>query len=235
MSAAERGAQQVEDTLQMDQREIAVLPPLTVGVEEEVGHRFFNSLQLISAFLSAQGRITPDPAARKALESSVHRIAAVAAIQRHLYNQAEEGLVDVSTYLLDLACMLRASVGGQHRQVHVQAQPVLVPTGFATNLGILASELVINACKHAYRDGEIGDVDLSFKVRLGSLFKLEVRDYGLRAGLAQLTRPGGLGNRIVETMSRKLGGTATYTARDDGLRVLVQGVLPKEANRQHPR
>jgi two-component sensor histidine kinase len=229
MRASEWERTLMEEALEMDQRRVAILPPLTIGVEEEVGHRFFNSLQLVSAFLSAQGRITRDPAARNALESSVHRIAAVGAIQRHLYNQAGNGLVDVATYLLDLACMLRASVGGQHRRVHVQAEAVWVPVDFATTLGVVTTELVINACKHAYRDNEPGDVDLSFKVRLGSLFKLEVRDHGLRAGSAQFARPGGLGNRIIEAMSRKLGGTTTYTAKDDGLRVLVQGVLPTPA------
>jgi len=62
--------------------------PAMVGdgvVRREADHRIANSLQLLSALLSSQGRELQDPKARDAIETSVRRIAAVAGVHRQLH------------------------------------------------------------------------------------------------------------------------------------------------------
>lgn len=194
--------------------------------QREADHRIANSLQLVSALLTSQLREVCDPSARAALEVSVHRVGAIAGIHRHLHSSEWDSSVDLATYLVDLVAGLQSSFGRgkQYRQIHLEADPVLASSDFAAVIGIVVTELVINACKHAYPPDEAGDITVTWTVSAGQRFSLQVHDEG--RGLRTPADAGqGLGSRIVELMSQKLGAEARYIASEAGTSFQMTGVL----------
>lgn len=197
-----------------------------VALHHEANHRIANSLQLVSALLSSQGREIADPVARSALDLSVQRIAAIASVHRQLYLGGNLDAVDLGTYLLDLVAGLQAGfqAGVEHRRLHLNVDQLLVKPDFATTLGVIVTELVINACKYAYAPNEPGDVEIVFGITPFGRFSLDVRDQGV--GRVSVPAHAGLGSRIVELMSRRLGADGGYVARDAGTSFRITGPLP---------
>jgi len=192
----------------------------------EADHRIANSLQLLSSLLSAQGRETTDPDARAAIETSVQRIGAIAGVHRHLYRSHGENDVDLQAYLMDLLTGLRGSFSCEDRNIHLEAEPVAAPSDFASVIGIIVTEIVINACKHAYATDQPGPIDVVLMIHSARGYTLEIRDRGCGwAGEGQIGE--GLGSRIVELMSRKLNANARYVRVPIGTTFVMTGELPQ--------
>lgn len=201
-----------------------------VAEHVEANHRIANSLQLISALLSSQGREVTDPVARSALNMSVHRIDAVASVHRQLHRAYAARAVDVATYLVDLVDGLQASFheGAGRRRLHLDVEQLPVTPDFATTLGVIVTELVINACKYAYASDEPGDIEIAFAATAGNGFSLEVRDRGVGRGARSVgvgATGSGLGSRIVDLMARRLRAEGGYLDSEVGTAFLIRGQL----------
>jgi len=180
---------------------------------------------LLSALLSSQGREVSDPEARAALETSVQRIGAIAGVHRQLYRSHGEIGVDLRAYLMDLLAELKGSFSCRDRHILLEAEPVTAPSDFASVIGIIVTELVINACKHAYAPDQRGDIRVVLAIDTTGGFTLEVRDRGCgRANETQSVK--GLGSRIVDLMSRKLNAEARYVPAAVGSSFVMKGELP---------
>jgi two-component sensor histidine kinase len=204
-----------------------VLPPVTLSAQQEVDHRMANSLQLVAAMLSMQRREIVDPAAREGLQTAIDRIGAIGAVHRQLYRSDDAQLVDIAEYLLELARGLELSYGTAEvpHGVHVDVEQALVSAEFASLIGIMTTELVINACKHAYRSDQPGDVDVSMAFRSDG-FEMEVRDYGRGSTGESFDASEGLGSHIIKVVTRRLGGTMERHSEAGGTRFVLKGALP---------
>ncbi|MDD1451411.1 sensor histidine kinase [Sphingomonas sp. H160509] len=185
---------------------------------DEINHRIANSLQLLAAMVSAEARTVADPAAQAALDMTVRRIAAIARVNRQLYQQSAVATINLDIYLRELGGDLEGSFGniGAGRRIRVIADPVSVKPDHASSVGILVSELVTNACKHAYAPDAPGDVH----VRLAGSsrgYRLEVEDRGNGKG-ASFFGNSGLGQRLVETMAVRLDGRLVHEDAKPGTR-----------------
>ncbi|HYX19830.1 MAG TPA: sensor histidine kinase [Thermoanaerobaculia bacterium] len=201
-----------------------VLPPDTIG-RREVDHRVANSLQLVSSLLSLQAKQSSDPSVQDALGAAAQRVRAVGAIHKQLHQSSSPWSIDIAGYLCDLAETIEQGFGGgvgrKRISAHVQSQ--MVSPDFASVLGILVTELVINACKHAYAPGEQGDIEISLFFPSRNVFRLEVRDFGGSSGDVAFTRPGGVGASIIQAICRRLSAGCTYLPGDEGTRCRVTG------------
>lgn len=202
-----------------------VLPPETMRSQES-DHRVANSLQLISSLLSLQARQASDASVRDALGVAAHRIDAVGSIHRRLHQGGSPSSIDIAPYLFDLAHTIEQGFGGGSacRRVIANVQGQMVPPGFASVLGIMITELVINACKHAYAPGEPGDIQIRLLFPSRTQFRLEVRDFGGTANRRSSAAPG-LGTAIINAMCSKLDATFTYLAGGGGTRFLASGMV----------
>lgn len=192
----------------------------------EANHRIANSLQLVSAMLSSESRELADPVAREALDRAVQRIAAIAGVHRQLCLSQEGGGVDVAGYLLDLVAGLQRSfsIDGRHRSIALEVEPAIVPAGFAAIIGVVVTELVINACKYAYRPEQPGAVEVIMMTGPERIFSLLVRDQG--KGRPADARIDGLGGRLLELMARKLSARGGYSSGDTGTTYIMTGFVP---------
>lgn len=205
---------------------VASFTPPTVGEADESNHRIANSLQLVSAMLSSQGRELADPVAREALERSVQRVAAIAGVHRQLHLSQSHGGVDVGVYLVDLIDGLQRSfsIDAQHRHIGLEVPRTTVPPGFAAIIGVVVTELVINACKHAYPPEQPGDVNVVMATGPGRVFSLLVQDQGI--GRRTDARSDGLGDRLLESMIRRLNARGGYLTSGPGTTYSMTGLIP---------
>lgn len=197
----------------------------------EVNHRVANSLQLVGSLVAMQQRGVADPAARAALGETQGRIAAIAQIHRRLYTSSDVSTVEMNAYLAGLGAELEAAMSAAatgadtdpappgHTLV-LDLAPVRMPTDKAVALGVVVTELVTNAFKYAYPDGEPGEI----RVRLapaGLGLELVVEDDG--SGLSQdaAAKGSGLGMRVVRAMLDPLKATVAFDPAHRGTRAVI--------------
>ena len=178
----------------------------------EVNHRVQNSLQLISSFLALQAREHGQGTGASVLEDARRRVKAVSLVHSRLYRAETVEAVDLSRYLSELVTDLGAATGPDWAsQLTVDLAPLEVEPERAVTVGLIFTELMINAQKYAYA-GEPGPIAVSLEP-LGDRFRLQVADKGAAAvGAAQ-----GFGSRMVESMAAQLGGEITYRKAKPGL------------------
>jgi two-component sensor histidine kinase len=193
-------------------------------LDSETNHRVANSLQILSAILLLQARHVSDGPARHILAATQKRIAAIASIHRHLYQARDEQIVDIADYLDDLAKGLDDAFSPDPSQPRVEAaiERAKVPVDVAASLGLLTTELVMNACKHAYAPDQPGLVRIDLYQTDNGLSRLEVRDFGI--GQHGLLKPHeGFGSQIIDAMARKLEARYTYVAGNPGTQFVLEG------------
>jgi two-component sensor histidine kinase/putative methionine-R-sulfoxide reductase with GAF domain len=122
---------------------------------QEIHHRVKNNLQTVASLLRLQARAA-DTDPRKALEDSVHRILAIAAVHEVLTEQREE-VVELRELLERLrATLVQGLAAG--KQVHADLESVSLAGNRATALALVFSELLQNALEHG---GERVEIELA--------------------------------------------------------------------------
>ncbi|HVI32386.1 PAS domain-containing protein [Phenylobacterium sp.] len=190
----------------------------------EVDHRVKNNLQLISSLLLLQTRRTRDEGTRQALRSMLERVGAIATVHRRLFQGGDVQRFDVSDFLRDLANDLAASARRDDLELRLDLEPVAIPASQAAPLALVANELLSNALRHAYPEGQAGQITIRCQRRDGE-FDLEVVDSGV--GLPPSGDRGGFGLTIVQLLSQQLKARLSLEDAQPGVRAVV--TLPTTA------
>lgn len=190
---------------------------------KEVNHRVQNSLQLVSAFLAIQARNADDEAVSGHLSEAQNRLQAVALVHRRLYADDNVENVDLARYLEELVAELKASMGEEWAQgITLDVAPILMSTDRAVNLGLILTELVINAGKYAYGGGA-GPLSIAVEPQRNR-FRLIVADHGRgKTGGRQ-----GFGSRMLAAMVEQIGGVMEEADNGPGLRTIVTAPVQSE-------
>ena len=148
----------------------------------EIHHRVKNNLQVVSSLLYLQSQQVGDPRLAAILEENRHRIRSIALIHEKLYQSKDPGEVRFAAYLRDLLNHLLIAYGASASAVRPE---LAVDEGEAFGLdtaillGLLVSELVSNALKHAFPRGTGGVIRIALE-RIGADgLRLEVGDDGV--------------------------------------------------------
>jgi light-regulated signal transduction histidine kinase (bacteriophytochrome) len=183
---------------------------------KEVNHRVQNSLQLVAAFLSLQAKSSDDAKVKEHLAEAQARLAAVALVHRRLYRDDQVESVDLARYLEELAGDMKTSLGDDWAShIRLDLAPVLVPTDRAVNIGLVLTELVINASKYAY-GGRSGPILIALEQHRNRL-RLIVADKGAgKSGDRE-----GFGSRMMQAVVAGLSGTIEHDDNMPGLRVIM--------------
>ncbi len=183
---------------------------------QEVHHRVHNSLQLVGSVVSMQLRNVAEPAARTALEDTNRRIRSIAAVHDRLHRADRLDVVDLAEFLEGLVGDLGAGAS-QGIRLEVRAVPAPVAVGTAVSLALLVNEMVTNALKYAYPEGQDGLIEVGLTAAGGGRLRLSVRDHGrgLPDGFAA-GQSRSLGMRLLFALSRQLGGEAAIEPAHPG-------------------
>jgi two-component sensor histidine kinase len=178
----------------------------------EVHHRVKNNLQIISGLVHLQS-----PSAQSKAEL-IRRIAAMSAVHEQIYMAGQFSRVDVPGYLRRVVEGVQ-STSGPDVSLTYAMEPLDLEIEAALPLGLIASEAVANAIKHAFPPGSPGRIEV-WMGRDGDAAWLEIADNG--AGFNPADEPTGLGRRLIASLAGQLGGAAELTSGPDGTRVRVR-------------
>jgi two-component sensor histidine kinase len=187
----------------------------------EVNHRVGNSLQIIAALLHLQSAASPNEDVKSALAGANRRVMAVAQVHRRLYTSDDVQSVALDQYLKALVDDLRNSAqDGEAGSLTLQAEPIEVDPDKAVAVGVVVTELVLNALKHAYPGGR-GPIRVLLKAD-GQRAHLAVEDDGVgHEAEASSGRAQGLGRMIVKAMATKLNAEWGQDEKHPGMRVTM--------------
>ena len=178
---------------------------------QEIHHRVKNNLQTVASLLRLQARHSDAVDPRKALEDSVNRILAIAAVHEVLTERRDDD-VELAELLGRLRAMLVQGLGAAKR-VDAELASLSLAGNRATALALVFSELLQNALEHGGTN-----VRVELVQRDGDIL-LAIADDG--AGLDDRGEDGGTGLSIVRALVRdELGGTLSFR-HDHGLRAEV--------------
>jgi two-component system, sensor histidine kinase PdtaS len=170
---------------------------------QEIHHRVKNNLQTVASLLRLQARDVESVDPRKALDDSVNRVLAIAAVHEVLTERRDDD-VDLSELLERLRAMLVQGLGAGKR-VDSDLQPILLAGNRATALALVFSELFQNALEHG---GSTVRVEL---IGSNGQVSLAIADDG--EGMPA-DEDSGTGLSIVEALVRdELGGTLLLDSR----------------------
>jgi PAS domain S-box-containing protein len=182
---------------------------------KEVTHRVKNSLALVSGLLKLQAK-TLEGDARHALEVASLRVHAVANVHDQLWRSAESREIDLKPFLSDL-CSSIATSAPLHKTVS-RFEPAVVGSELAVPVGLFINELLTNAYKHAYPEGEGGEVRILGTREPNGRYRLEVADSGrgLPADFDLATAGKSLGMRVITSLAEQLKGELITKSAEPG-------------------
>jgi two-component sensor histidine kinase len=188
----------------------------------EVNHRVGNSLSLVAAMVRIQANALSDRAAITALQKTQTRINAIAAVHKQLYTSGDVRTVPIGEFLGSLVAELETAMRdeGHVHAVRTQIDSFAVPTDKAISIGIVVTELVTNAYKYAYPDGQEGEIRV-FLRKEGDTATLVVEDDGVGSQGASKPAGTGVGGQIVEAMATTLKAAYEVDPKHRGTRVVL--------------
>ena len=177
----------------------------------EADHRIRNSLQAVISLMEQQAMRAEVDGLRDALLLAAARVQAVAQVYATLHaGPVSYGIVpelSLDKYLDSLCATLAGALGadGERHSVRVEAEPLAVSPSEAQRLGLLVTELVTNALRHAFRPHQPGTVRVTGARQDDGSYKLCVADdgRGLPRDFDMRKRSSGLGLRLVNVLAEQ--------------------------------
>jgi chemotaxis protein methyltransferase CheR len=189
----------------------------------EMRHRIANSLQIIASILLLKAGSVSSEETKNELRAAHQRVMSVAAVQNHLNTSEGIERIEMAPYLTKLSAGLASSMVGpkQHIDIAVGGTQGNLPTSHAVSLGLIVTELIINAIKYAFPEARAGArVRVTFEMDKAD-WKLTVSDNGVGRSSHEDPDATGLGTALIAALAKQLSAQITETSSREGLTVAV--------------
>jgi two-component sensor histidine kinase len=222
----------------MHQKDIAVRPtyldmpvPHSVPHEpddflllREMHHRLANTLTALTSVLWDEFGQSESPELRTSLVRCEARIAAFGNLHRSLVVGAAHDWISVQNYVEHLCDALsEAILKPLGIRCEAFADALELPSERCELLGLVITELVTNAAKHAFHGRSGGLVRVVLLNKYDSWLCI-VSDNGIGSGMASV----GVGSKILEQLVRALGGNLIRKSGRYGTSVSVSPIDPNK-------
>ena len=177
---------------------------------KEIHHRVKNNLAIMYSLVNLQARKIKNPEVAAALEDTKARLRAMSLLHEMLYSSGRMDRVEMGAYLDRLCGHLAQSLGTMARGITLQSrsQAFSLEINQAVPCGLIVSELVSNAIKHAFPLGQKGGVTVELDNKENGFIDIRVSDRGV--GLPDgwsIEKADSLGLTLVKTLVQQLEGT----------------------------
>lgn len=195
---------------------------------QELQHRVANSLQIIASVLMQSARRVQSDEARGHLHDAHHRVISIATVQQQLA-ASTLGDVALKAYFTQLCDSLGASMIHDHDKlsIGVTADESSVKADISVSLGLIVTELVINALKHAFPDHRGGRISVDYRAQDVD-WTLSVSDDGVGTAEKMAAAKPGLGTSIVEALANQLDARIVTKSANPGTSISIVHVEGEE-------
>ncbi len=191
---------------------------------DEIRHRIANSLQIIAGIILMKANAVSSEETRILLRDTHDRVISIATVQEQLNASGILGPIEMLPYLERLGTALAASMIGDARPITLKVGGVAgsLSSRQAESVGLITTELVMNALKHAFPDQNMkGWIDVEYDVD-GTNWKLSVADNGIGKPDGVFAQPvTGLGTGIIKALAQDLNAKVETLAGPDGTIVSI--------------
>ncbi len=191
---------------------------------EEIQHRIANSLQIIAGIILMKANSVSSEETRTLLQDTHDRVISIAAVQQQLSASGTIGPIEMVSYLKRLSDALATSMIGNARPVtmKVVGDGGTLNSRQAESIGLITTELVMNALKHAFpRIDTEGQIIITYEID-GTDWKLSVADNGIGKQDGVFAQPKtGLGTGIVKALAQGLNAKVETLSGVGGTTVSV--------------
>jgi PAS domain S-box-containing protein len=177
----------------------------------EVHHRVKNNLQLISSMHNLQARLASGEA-RAQLRDAQRRVLSIALVHERLCEPDTLSELDFLGYLREAArSVLQLGYESAGIELAVDGDSVPMSIDKAVPCGLLVSELVVNAFKHAFPGERRGRVRVELKRLATGRVVISVSDDGIGLpATVDLKSPATTGLDLVVALTRQLNATLAH-------------------------
>lgn len=187
----------------------------------ELQHRISNNLSTVAALLRLQGQQLSDDTARQALIASQTRIRSISLLQRRLHSPDRQ-MLDAADYLREVAGDVVEVTGTGQVALSFQMDSLPLPPDAAVPLGLIASELIMNAIEHGGTDSDGIPIRIALSVRgetaqgrTAAVLEITDQGPGLPAGF-DLAASESLGLNVARQFATALNGELRLERRVQG-------------------
>jgi two-component sensor histidine kinase/integral membrane sensor domain MASE1 len=191
----------------------------------EIHHRVKNNMQVIIGLLSLRAQDLKEPHVLEFVEESRDRVRSMALVHEQLYRSKDLHRIPIESYLRSLVDGLLQTQGMPEVGRVISAAGITLPVDQAIPCGLIVTELVTNALKHAFpaRTGTLRIVLVDRSEQL----ELLIADDGV--GLpeeTELAARDSFGFKLVAMLAEQLQGSVEIT-RGGGTAIIVR--FPRSA------
>jgi two-component sensor histidine kinase len=184
---------------------------------------------VVSSLLGLHAMKVRDTAQGEVLDDCRNRIRAMSLIHERLYTAGQFARIAFGEYLSDMVRnILASSVDAASRvRLVLRMQPIEVNLDVAVPLSLIASELVLNALKHAFADGRPGTLTITLQSG-PEMHELFMQDDG--RGLPENFSPAastGIGIELMDSLTRQIRGHWAFVPSPVGTTVVVRWPVPE--------
>lgn len=186
----------------------------------EIHHRVKNNMQIITSLLSLQADKISNNRLKLMFNDSINRIHAMSTIHNMLYNTDNFSSINFRDYLHQITHSILL-LYRMHRDIDitVDAEDVILKLDTAIPCGLIVSELVTNALKHAFPSGK-GHIVIGMKHQQNDRVLISVTDNGIGLDESSLDNSTTLGIKLVQRLIRQIRGKM-YTDTTHGTEVRI--------------
>jgi chemotaxis protein methyltransferase CheR len=216
------GVEDVTDRCILEREKDALLQEKDVLLLE-LQHRVANSLQIIASIILMKARTVQSEETRLHLQDAHKRVLSIAAVQQQLHASAPDGSIEVAPYLTSLCGTLATSmIDARPISLKVVGQGGNATSRQAESIGLIVTELVMNALKHAFPDEKAkGQITVAYDTA-GTDWKLSVSDNGVGKPDGVFAQgKSGLGTGIIKALSHQLDARVETIAGPKGTTVSI--------------
>jgi len=171
----------------------------------EIHHRVKNNLQAVASLVQLQP--IPDPVKQE----MARRIAAMVAVHEHVYRTDQFTRTELSGYIEKLVADIVTGFD-TNAQVQTKVKPVIVHRDHAMPLALIVNEVLCNAIKYAFPDGEKGTIWVELAPVNATNARLIISDNGI--GLDPKVNSTGMGRKLIHGLATQVGGSYTLVGEN---------------------
>ncbi|SFM57942.1 CHASE4 domain-containing protein [Methanolobus profundi] len=184
---------------------------------KEIHHRVKNNLQIISSLLRLQSRKFTDKETVEAFRKSQNRAKSMAIAHEKMYQSSDLENIELENYVETLTRYLLNNYGCDPENIKIDLKIKNLTQGIDTAipLGLIITEIVSNALKHAFKDHK-GNITIEISPQDNGYYLLVIRDNGV--GFPEdidFMNTDSLGMRLVISLVDQIEGTIELV-RDNG-------------------
>ncbi|MFW5771590.1 MAG: PAS domain-containing protein, partial [Spirochaetota bacterium] len=184
----------------------------------ELQHRAKNSFNTIKSLMHIKSMSLSNQEAIESIEELRTRVHALAELYTMLHDTDSPDLVDLGEYCQRVAFL--TSEMTLHVSIHKSMDSVQSNTRNAATVGLIVTELITNAIKYAFPDGNGGTIKCELKKQdRGAVLIVEDNGVGMPENF-DLDNTSSMGLMLVRSMVKQLGGVMEIES-DNGTRFTI--------------